>query len=60
MIVIPLFEFNKSYRSASPIIRGGMVSGGVMAKAIGRTSTYGTPQNVEVNHLVRYFKHIIH
>jgi hypothetical protein len=28
-----------------------MVSGGVMTKATGRTSTYGTPHDVEVSHL---------
>jgi hypothetical protein len=49
-----LHEFNLSKLSRSgtsnPLIRGGMVSGGVMTKAIGRTSTFGTPRTVEVNH----------
>ena len=46
-----LFKFSKLYRSGSsnPLIRGGMVSGGVMAKAIGHTSTYGAPRDVQVN-----------
>ena len=46
------FAFNHLHRTASStsIVRGGMLSGGVMTKAVGYTSTYGTTHDVQVSH----------